>query len=141
MSEITYTQELSQINWNQLKSTLSQDNFDNGRNSEQLKQSLENSYAVCLALAQNTIIGTARALSDGVCNAYIVDVWTLSPFRRQGIATQMMQNLLSRLAGQHVYLFTDNAAEFYAQLGFHQQSVGMGQVVGNWLVASEQQVD
>lgn len=53
----------------------------------------------------------------------------------------MMKNLRSRLAGQHVYLFTDDAVEFYTQLDFRQQSVGMGQVVGNWLVASEQRVD
>lgn len=82
MSEIIYTNELAPIDWHQLKSTLSQDNFDNGRSPEQLKQSFENSNAVCMALAENALIGTVRALSDGVCNAYIVDVWTHSKFRR-----------------------------------------------------------
>lgn len=53
----------------------------------------------------------------------------------------MMQTLLCRLEGQHVYLFTDDATEFYVQLGFHPQPVGMGQVVGNWLVASEPGID
>ena len=32
----------------------------------------------------------ARLLSDGVCNAYLVDVWTMSVYRRQGIASRMI---------------------------------------------------
>jgi ribosomal protein S18 acetylase RimI-like enzyme len=72
-------------------------------------------------------------LSDGVCNAYIVDVWTLSHYRSQGVARAMMQTLEASLEGQHIYLFTDDAAEFYKKLGYHQQGVGLGKVVGEWL--------
>ena len=78
-------------------------------------------------------MGTARALSDGVCNAYIVDVWTYLPYRRQGVATTMMHRLLARLPGQHVYLFTDEALAFYKSLGFAAQETGLGIVVGRWL--------
>ncbi|WP_289501316.1 GNAT family N-acetyltransferase [Gloeocapsopsis sp. IPPAS B-1203] len=117
-----------------MKITLCQDAFDNGRTPEQLKTSFENSYAACVAYANHRIVGTARVLSDGVCNAYIVDVWTLSAYRRLGIATAMMQNLLSRLKGQHVYLFTDDVPQLYAKLGFVEQPIGMGQLIGTWLV-------
>jgi ribosomal protein S18 acetylase RimI-like enzyme len=48
-------------------------------------------------------------LSDGVCNAYVVDIWTHSAFRRQGIAHRLMSLLEDKLEGQHVYLFTDDA--------------------------------
>ena len=130
---VTYTSDLGPVDWGALKSTLHQDAFDNGRSPDQLRKSFENSYVSCLAYAEQSIIGTARALSDGICNAYVVDVWTFTPYRRQGIARTMVQNLLAQLQGQHVYLFTDQAMEFYRKLGFTEQSNGMGQVVGKWL--------
>ena len=134
MSEIIYKTNLENIDWTEMKTTLRQDAFDNGRSPEQLKASFENSYAVCIAYAEGRIIGTARVLSDGVCNAYLVDVWTLSEFRHKGIASTMIQKLLSQLSGQHIYLQTDDAKELYAKLGFVEQPTGMSKVVGEWLV-------
>ena len=134
MAEIIYKTNLENIDWTEMKTTLRQDAFDNGRSPEQLKTSFENSYAICIAYAEGQIIGTARVLSDGVCNAYLVDVWTLSEFRHRGIASTMIQKLMSQLSGQHVYLQTDDAKELYAKLGFVEQPTGMSKVVGKWLV-------
>jgi predicted GNAT family acetyltransferase len=134
MPEITYKTGLDNVDWAEMKTTLRQDAFDNGRSPEQLRISFENSYAACVAYDNNQIIGTARVLSDDVCNAYLVDVWTLSTYRRQGIATTMIQKLLHRLKGQHVYLFTDDVPELYTKVGFVEQPIGMGQVIGTWLV-------
>ena len=134
MAEIIYKTNLENIDWTEMKTTLRQDAFDNGRSPEQLKTSFENSYAICIAYAEGRIIGTARVLSDGVCNAYLVDVWTLSEFRHKGIASTMIQKLMSQLSGQHVYLQTDDAQELYAKLGFVEQPTGMSKVVGEWLV-------
>ncbi|MGB0388982.1 MAG: N-acetyltransferase, partial [Ardenticatenaceae bacterium] len=71
---ITYQTDLQNINWHHLKAILAADRFDNGRTPCQLKQSFANSYATVFALVDGQVIGKARALSDGVCNAYIVDV-------------------------------------------------------------------
>ncbi len=131
--EIQYETALGNVDWQQMKSTLATDHFDNGRTPRQLRESFENSYATIIAYANGGIIGTARVLSDGVCNAYIVDVWTLTIYRRRGIASNMVKMLLAKLEGQHVYLFTDDAIEFYEQLGFKPQSTGLGKVVGQWL--------
>ena len=130
---ITYKMDLMDIDWDELKAKVAEDNFDNGRTSEQLKASFENSFATCMALAGEQIIGKVRALSDGVCNAYIVDLWTYSPYRHQGIASQMMKLLMEKLEGQHIYLFTDDAGDFYKKLDFREQGVGLGRVVGTWL--------
>lgn len=130
---VKYSTTLENVDWQQMKSTLAVDRFDNGRTSRQLRESFENSYATVIAYASERIIGTARVLSDGVCNAYIVDVWTLTTYRRRGIARTMMKMLLAKLEGQHVYLFTDDAIEFYEQLGFKPQPIGLGKVVGQWL--------
>lgn len=133
MAGITYDTELGGVDWAQMKATLAADDFDNGRTPEQLRESFEASYAAVVARDGERIVGTARALSDGVCNAYVVDVWTLSPYRRRGIARRMLEALEARLSGQHVYLFTDDAADFYRRLGFEEQPTGMSKVVGVWL--------
>jgi predicted GNAT family acetyltransferase len=131
--EISYSSDRARVDWNALKRDLTTDHFDNGRAPEELCRSFENSFAVVFARDGDRIIGKARALSDGVCNAYIVDVWTHSDYRRRGIATTMMKMLLSKLDGQHVYLVTDDQTEFYETLGFKKQPEGMSRIVGTWL--------
>ncbi len=132
--EISYTRNLDGVDWNALKTALHADDFDNGRTPEQLRQSFANSYAVCFAWAEGRIIGKARVLSDGVCNAYLVDVWTHSAYRKRGIARQMIALLKSDLAGQHLYLQADaDNLPFYAKLGFEAQPHGLSCVVGRWL--------
>ncbi len=133
-SEVIYTRDLTVIDWHQLKADLSRDRFDNGRTPEQLQRSFENSRSCCFACIDGRVVGKARVLSDGVCNAYVVDVWTSSAYRRRGIATTMMERLLEELPGQHVYLQADDdVVEFYEKLGFAPQPHGLSRVVGHWL--------
>ena len=75
----------------------------------------------------------ARALSDGVCNAYVVDLWTHSAWRRQGIGRRMLDALCARLPGQHVCLFTDDAPAFYAACGFAARGTAFERIAGTWL--------
>ena len=131
---ITYKQDLDGVDWVAMKAILLADDFDNGRSPEQLALSFRNSAGACIAYDGEQIIGTARVLSDGVCNAYVVDVWTHSAHRRQGIARDMLDRLLEGLHGQHVYLFTDDAVSFYKKLGFTERGMGMERVIGRWLV-------
>lgn len=133
MTVITYKDDPDGVDWAGMKAALLQDDFDNGRTSAQLETSFKNSAHLCLAYTEGRLVGTARALSDGVCNGYIVDVWTLSAYRRQGIASAMMRRLLDRMAGQHVYLFSDDAADFYKKVGFAERPIGLEVVVGRWL--------
>lgn len=133
---ITYKMDLSDVNWDEIKNKVAEDDFDNGRTPEQLKKSFENSFATCITYDGDQIIGKARVLSNGVCNAYIVDVWIYTPHRHQGIASQMLKQLMEKLHGQHVYLFTDkDTVPFYKQLGFKEWVTGLGCVVGEWLKA------
>ena len=132
--DILFRNDLSNVDWPALKSAVAADEFDNGRTPDQLQRSFENSYAVCIAWEDGQLIGTARALSDGVCNAYLVDVWTASHFRSRGVASQMIESLLCHLEGQHVYLQSDpETADFYRGLGFVEQPLGLSQIVGQWL--------
>lgn len=133
--QILYRDDLHEVDWRALKAALAADNFDNGRTPQQLQRSFQNSHAACIAWHEGELVGTARVLSDGVCNAYLVDVWTTSRLRRQGIAREMVQRLLRGLPGQHIYLQADDdLVEFYRRLGFAEQPTGMNRVVGKWLV-------
>lgn len=135
MATIEYHTNLAGVDWAQLKQTLIEDDFDNGRSPEQLARSFANSAVSVIAFAGDRIVGTARALSDGVCNAYVVDVWTYTPYRRQGIARRMLETLLAHLPGQHVYLWTDSAPDLYRNMGFREADViSFERVVGEWLV-------
>jgi predicted GNAT family acetyltransferase len=121
------------VDWGQAKRDLTADDFDNGRSASALRASFEHSQHVVLARDGARVVGMARLLSDGVCNAYLVDVWTLSSYRRQGIATAMVRSLSEQVPGQHIGLQTDEAASFYEGLGFKRQPEFMSMVVGRWL--------
>jgi hypothetical protein len=135
MSEISYRTDLQGIDWQQVKERNAEDDFDNGRTAGQMELSFKNSAVVCIAHADSGVIGTVRALSDWVCNAYIVDVWTYHPYRRQGIARRMMEIVTEKLQGQHVYLFTDDAQSFYESIQMERtdKQTGYQKIVGEWL--------
>ena len=75
----------------------------------------------------------ARLLADGVCNAYLLDVWTASSHRRRGIGRAVDEALCDAVPGQHVGLQTDDAQAFYDKLGFRPQPDFMSRVSGRWL--------
>lgn len=124
---------LAGIDWEQAKTDLAADQFDNGRSAEALRRSFEQSQHVAFARDGERVVGMARLISDGVCNAYLVDVWTASSHRRQGIASALLRTLLDEVPGQHVGLQTDDAQELYRSLGFEPQPEFWSVVVGSWL--------
>lgn len=121
------------VDWHQAKADLAVDDFDNGRSPGALRQSFQSSQHVVMAWEGDRLVGMARLLSDGVCNAYLLDVWTKSAYRRRGIASSMVRTLIGRVPGQHIGLQTDDAEEFYVSLGFRPQPSFMSVVVGAWL--------
>ena len=93
-----------------------------------------NASQVAIARDGDRTVGMARLLSDGVCNAYLVDIWTYTPYRRRGVARTMIESLLKTVPGQHVYTFTDDVPDFYKRLGFTERPTGLEKVIGKWLV-------
>jgi ribosomal protein S18 acetylase RimI-like enzyme len=124
---------LAGIDWERAKADLAADQWDNGRTAAALRRSFEQSRYVAFARDGDRVVGMARLLSDGVCNAFLVDVWTMSSYRRQGIASRMIRLLLDEVPGQHVGLQTDDGQAFYRTLGFEHQPEFWSQVVGTWL--------
>jgi len=130
---VSFDSSLEGIDWAQAKADLAADRFDNGRSSDALRRSFEQSEHVAFARDGGRVVGMARLLSDGVCNAYLVDAWTQSAYRRQGIAATLVRMLADAVPGQHIGLQTDDAQAFYAALGFAPQPEFWSRVVGTWL--------
>jgi ribosomal protein S18 acetylase RimI-like enzyme len=124
---------LEGVDWERAKEDLAADDFDNGRSPAALRRSFEQSQHVAIAWEGDRVVGMARLLSDGVCNAYLLDVWTASGHRRRGIGRTLVERLCEAVPGQHVGLQTDDAQAFYESLGFRLQPDFMSRVSGRWL--------
>jgi len=130
---IRFGTSLESIDWDRAKADLAADHFDNGRTAGALRRSFEQSQHVAFARDGDRVVGMARMLSDGVCNAYVVDVWTKSDYRRRGIASTLMRMLADAVPGQHIGLQTDDAQALYESLGYKAQPEFWSHIVGTWL--------
>jgi GNAT superfamily N-acetyltransferase len=65
-------------------------------------------------------VAFARALSDGVCEAYLADVFVLREHRGHGLGKQVVSTMIDEGPGAHLRwtLFTGDAHGLYAQFGF-----------------------
>jgi ribosomal protein S18 acetylase RimI-like enzyme len=133
MAGVTVDGSLAGVDWVQCKRDLMADDFDNGRSPDALERAFRASQHVAIARAGERVVGMARLLSDGVSNAYLLDVWTQSAYRRRGIGRAMVEALCDAVPGQHVGLQTSDQVEFYASMGFGPQPQFLSKVVGRWL--------
>ena len=101
---------LDGVDWARAKADLAADDFDNGRSPDALRRSFEQSQHVAIARDGDRVVGMARLLSDGVCNAYLIDVWTASSAPAAGNRVGDGRAAGRRVPGQHIGLQTDDAA-------------------------------
>lgn len=133
MWEVLVDMSIDEIDWEECKRDLADDNFDNGRSPTALRHAFEHSQHVSIARTGARVVGMARLLSDGVSNAYLLDVWTHSSLRRRGIGRRLVELLCAAVPGQHVGLQTSDQELFYGSLGFRSQPAFMSRIVGQWL--------
>ena len=131
--DLVLDDRIDRVDWERLKADLAADRFDNGRSPAALRRSFEQAEHRAFGWLEGRLVGVARMLSDGVCNAYLLDVWTLSSVRRNGVASALVRRLVDAVPGQHVGLQTDDAEAFYRGLGFTPQPQFLHLVAGRWL--------
>ena len=84
-----------------------------------LAQQVAGARWVVHAYQAGTLVGFARAISDGVTSAYVSSVMVDPDHRRRGIGRALMQRLVGgRDAIKFVLHTRPEAAAFYATLGF-----------------------
>jgi ribosomal protein S18 acetylase RimI-like enzyme len=94
---------------------------------EQLGRLISASQQAIVAVADNEIVGFARAITDGISNGYLSMVVVAESYRRRGIG----QALVERLVGSEPNITwvlragREGAAGFFAKLGFSTSTTAM----------------
>ena len=83
-----------------------------------LAQMVEGSCFVVAAYEGDELVGFARAISDGVFNAYISTVAVLPRSQRRGVGSEMIRRLLHDRDGITFALHAPEAGRFYERFGF-----------------------
>jgi len=98
------------------------------REPDKLKIATENSYVVCSAYVDDTIIGFGRAISDGQYQSAIYDIIVLPEYQNQGIGKTIMNSLLEKLPKESTVLLfvAPGKQQFYQKFGFGHLKTGMG---------------
>ena len=97
------------------------------RSPDELEAAFSNSFATVFLWRGGRVVGAARALSDGVYCATVVDVAVHPAHQKRGLGTAMMEALLDRIPFDKVYLTAVQGKEgFYEKFGFQRQNGAMG---------------
>jgi ribosomal protein S18 acetylase RimI-like enzyme len=91
------------------------------RTVEDLGIAIAHSHPVISVWDNSTLIGFARATSDGIYRATIWDVVIHPDYRSAGLGRQLVQNLLAHPhlnRVERIYLMTTHHQAFYERIGF-----------------------
>ena len=124
--EIEISFDCSEVDWDALAALIERAPLVK-RDPAELRRAISNSYAVCFAYLDGVLVGTARATSDGVYYATILDVCVHPDYQGRGIGRLVVQSLLTRVPSYKVFLTSVPGKEgFYKKLGFLRQTNAMG---------------
>ncbi|MBO1911535.1 GNAT family N-acetyltransferase [Sporosarcina sp. 6E9] len=95
---------------------------------EGLQQAVEQSLEVITAWKEEELVGLIRVVGDGLTIIYIQDILVLNSLQNQGIATQLMQQVLKKYKNvRQKVLMTEEAPDvrhFYEKNGFESCDKG-----------------
>ena len=95
---------------------------------EVLQYAIEQSLEVISAWSVDELVGLIRIVGDGLTIIYIQDILVLNAYQNQGIATQLMEQVLGKYKNvRQKVLLTEEAPDvrhFYEKNGFHSCDKG-----------------
>ncbi|MEM7727112.1 MAG: GNAT family N-acetyltransferase [Cyanobacteria bacterium P01_A01_bin.45] len=125
-SHIEFSDRQSKIDLEQLQKLFELSAFwAQDRSIKDLEIALANSKPVISVWDRNSLIGFARATSDGVYRATIWDVIIHPEYRGIGLGSKLVETVLSHplmYKVERVYLMTTHQQQFYEKIGFEQNS-------------------
>lgn len=92
-----------------------------GLSSAELAMAMSGSHCAVYVYDGALLVGTGRAVSDGVINAYICGIGVLPGYRNRGIAREITRMLtdLCRRDGLHIQLVCEESlVPMYEKMGF-----------------------
>lgn len=122
---ITIKYDCENIDWNLVFSTLKRVGM-NSPDAETCRKAFENSYTTVFAFDGETMVGFARAISDGVRQAAIYDVALIPEYQGKGIGRILIDSIMKKLPGCNAILYARPGKEpFYEKMGFRLMKTGM----------------
>ena len=122
---ITYKITKENINWQEVSDVLRRSGLSDHTAKEQ-EIIFTNSYAVVFVYDEEKIVGVARALSDGVCQAAVYNVALDEEYQGYGIGREMITRLMDQLKGQNVILYTHpRTVAMYEKFGFRRNKTAL----------------
>jgi GNAT superfamily N-acetyltransferase len=96
------------------------------REPGKLGRACDNSSVVCFAFDGETLVGMARAISDGEYVATLFDLVVLPEYQGKGIGTAILEAVHHRLPVKMILLYSVPGIEpFYQMFGYHRLLTGM----------------
>ncbi|KLU62943.1 acetyltransferase (GNAT) family protein [Peptococcaceae bacterium CEB3] len=89
------------------------------KDHDKIRRAFEQTYKVVTAWKNDSLIGAARMLSDGVCYGMIFDAAVLPEYQKLGVGKGLVAELLK--GNEHLCIHltaTYGNEEFYIKLGF-----------------------
>jgi ribosomal protein S18 acetylase RimI-like enzyme len=130
------TNSTENINWELVSTILAKAGLSSSE-PEICKRAFLGSQVTVFAFDDENMVGTARAISDGVKQAAIYDVAILPEYQGKGIGKIMMESIMNKLQGCNFILYANVGKEgFYEKLGFKRLKTGMAKFVKPEIMAS-----
>jgi GNAT superfamily N-acetyltransferase len=120
MNTITITTDKNQLDINFIHAFISNTYWAKGRTVTEVQTCIDNSLNFGIYL-NNQQIGSARVVTDYVAFAYLLDVFIIEQYQKQGYSTQLMEFILNyhELKSIKVWrLATTDAHYLYQKFGF-----------------------
>jgi GNAT superfamily N-acetyltransferase len=96
------------------------------REPGKLRRAFEKSYVVCFAFKGETLVGMARAISDGEYVAGLFDLVVLPEYQGRGVGMAILEAVHERLPVNVILLYAVPGKEpFYQKYGYHRLFTGM----------------
>ena len=77
-----------------------------GDNLSEIQQAILNSYTSYGAFCEGKMVGFFRAFSDGISDAYLLDLIVEPSYRNRGIASSLLKAILSELKSKNLSWIT-----------------------------------
>lgn len=94
---------------------------ESGGDAGKVARALKNSYCAFGAFDGQKMVGFFRALSDGVSDAYLLDLFVDPQYRRRGIAGELTARIVAKLKSDGIEwitaISTPEAKSIYLRIG------------------------
>lgn len=126
-TDVTISGTHDLVDWNRLAHIFVDAHFAT-RLPADLQKAFTNSYACCFAFhihhgCDSALLGAARAISDGVYYAVVLDVVVATEHQGHGVGRALMTALLAQLPLEKIYLTAPpDKQDFYKKLGFYKHN-------------------